>query len=209
MTGAGEFPVNLADVAVVAILLLSGLLAYSRGLVREVLAVAVWVGAGLAALYGFAHVRPLVHEYVPTPWLADIGAGAGLFVVAFLLFTVISRPVVRRVRDSAFRTADRSLGFLFGVVRGAVVVCLVFLLMSWLFPAGQQPEWITTASSRPYVEKGAQLLKLLVPAEAQEAGASAAEATRGRRAQGDRGAAGRATDAAARERRCTRRSERV
>ena len=70
--------INPTDIAVIVILLLSALLAFARGLVREVLSVGAWVGAAFAMLYLFPHVLPIVQQVVakdgawlPAPYLVD------------------------------------------------------------------------------------------------------------------------------------------
>jgi len=72
-----NLPINATDILVFAILLISGLLAFFRGFVREVLSVGAWVGAAFATLYGFAHVRPYARDLIGIDMIADIIAGAG------------------------------------------------------------------------------------------------------------------------------------
>ena len=179
-----HLPFTIADIAIFAILLLSSLLAFSRGLVREIMAVGVWVGSALATLYGFSYLKPYAHQVVSLSWLADVGTGVVLFVVSFVLLSVVARPIGGRVRDSFFRPVDRSLGLLFGLARGAVLVCLGYMLTTWLLPPAQQPDWLITAQSLPYVERGSELLKSLVPDDAQETGAAAAQQAKERVQEG-------------------------
>src|SRR5690606_22488406 len=67
-----SFPINLIDLCVIAILLISGFFAFVRGFVREVLSVAGWVGAAIVTLYLFEPVRPHVRGLIPSPLIADI-----------------------------------------------------------------------------------------------------------------------------------------
>ena len=76
-----SFPINLIDLGVILVLLISGFFAFVRGFVREVLSVAGWVGAGIIALYLFEPLRPHVHGLIPSPLIADIVTGAGIFIV--------------------------------------------------------------------------------------------------------------------------------
>ncbi len=168
-----DLPFTFTDLAILAVVVISGLLALSRGFVREVFALATWLGAGLATLYGFPHLKPYLHQAIPVPWAADVATGVGLFLAAFILISLMSRPITGRVRKSEFRGLDRSLGFFFGLLRGAVLVSLAYLLMTWVWPAEDQPSWVREARALPYVAQGAAFIRSLVPPEAAQAGADA------------------------------------
>ena len=134
-------PFTLTDLAILAVVVVSGLLALSRGFVREVFALATWLGAGLATLYGFPYLKSYPHQIIPIPWAADAATALGLFLAAFIVISLMSRPITGRVRKSDFRGLDRSLGFFFGLLRGVVLVSLAYLLMTWIWPAEEQPQW--------------------------------------------------------------------
>ena len=146
-------PLNLADISVALILLVSALLAFVRGFFREVMAIAAWVGAFFVALYGFTHVQPYAHDLIPIETVADLATGVGLFVVAVVIFSTISHALARGVKDSGLGAVDRSLGFVFGLVRGAVIVCLIFLIIQWAIDDEPKPRWIAEARALPLVEK--------------------------------------------------------
>jgi membrane protein required for colicin V production len=166
-------PFTLTDLAILAVVVVSGLLALSRGFVREVFALATWLGAGLATLYGFPYFKSYPHQIIPIPWAADAATALGLFLAAFIVISLVSRPITGRMRKSEFRGLDRSLGFFFGLLRGVVLVALAYLLMTWIWPAEEQPQWVREARALPYVAQGAALIRSLVPPEAAEAGAQA------------------------------------
>ena len=85
-----DFPVNLIDIGVAAVLLLSALLAFSRGFVRESLAVAGWVGAGFAALYLYAPLSPFVRDYVPITIVAYAITVVGVFILTLIVISILS-----------------------------------------------------------------------------------------------------------------------
>jgi membrane protein required for colicin V production len=171
-----NLPVNVADVGVGVVLLVSALLAYSRGFVHEVLAVGGWIGAIFATFYGFPHAKPLAREYIPMA-LADIAAIVVIFVGALVVLWLITRAITKRVKASALNALDRALGFLFGVLRGAVLVCLAYLALDWVVPREDHPQWVRAARTLVYVQAGATLLETLVPEEAARKGARAATET--------------------------------
>ena len=169
---------NVADIAIIGILLVSALWAFLRGFVREVLGVAAWVGAAFVTLYGFAYVRPYAKQLISIDFVADAVAGVVLFVVSLILFSVVSHAISSQVRDSALSAIDRSLGFVFGLIRGAVIVCLGYLLLKWAVPPQDRPTWIMAARSLPAIEQGVALLEQLIPRSARERGATEAERVR-------------------------------
>ncbi len=158
-----DLPVNAADVIVIAVLLISAGLAFFRGLVHEVLAIAAGVGAALATLYFFLPAQAIARQLIAIPLVADILAGVVVFLLTLIVLTVVSRMISKRVQDSSLGALDRSLGFVFGLLRGAVVICIAWLVMGWLLPPAEQPDWIREARSRPLVEAGAAALRALAP----------------------------------------------
>jgi membrane protein required for colicin V production len=167
--------ITVFDVAVIGFLLLSALWAFIRGFVRELLGVVAWVGAALTTLYGFGYAQPYARQLISIDFVADIVVAVVIFVVSLILFSVISGAISSQVRQSSLSAVDRSLGFVFGLARGAVIVCIAFLLMKWAVPPQDRPGWITAARSLPAIEQGVTLLEQLIPRNARDRGTAAAE----------------------------------
>lgn len=162
----GDLPVTGFDIVVGAILLISALLAYARGFVHEVLSLLGWVGAAVITLYGFPYVKPYARDLLPDmPMIADLAAGAVLFVVALMTLSILSKAIAGRIRESALNALDRALGFLFGLARGALIVCLAYIGIEAMLPKDKQPDWMRGARTMPAVEEGAAWLRSLVPDE--------------------------------------------
>lgn len=178
MSNMTAIPFSFTDGLVVGIILLSGLFAFFRGFVREALAIGTWIGAAFAALYGFKYARPIARQFITVEMIADVTAAAVLFITALIVLSIISGPISRRVQASALSALDRSLGFLFGLARGAVIVCLALLVVNWAIPKDQRPDWITNARTLPAIETGAQWLLNLLPREATSQTRAAADEAR-------------------------------
>jgi len=169
-------PVNIVDLGVFGVLLISALLAFSRGLVREVLSIGAWVAAALATIYGLPHLHDIARRYISVPLVADAVTGVTIFIVTLIVCAAISHRLARNVRGSSFGTLDRSLGLLFGIVRGAVLICLAYLAFIWAMPnEADQPDVVKQARSLPIVAEGADLLRKLLPKDAFDRGAAAAD----------------------------------
>ncbi len=174
-------PINITDLVILLVLLLSGLLAFLRGFVAEVLSVAAWIGSLFVAVYGYVHLQPFARQLVTVnTTLADALAGLALFLAALILFSVLARLLSRTLSLAGLGALDRTLGFLFGLVRGATLVCLAYLLILWAVPdRSDHPAWLTQARALPLVEEGSDLLWSLVPPHLlDEADATAARARR-------------------------------
>ena len=76
----------VVDLTIVFIVIISGALAFFRGAVREVLAIAGWVAAAAAAYYGFDYVKPYVAPYIGVPLLTDALTSIGIFVAVMVVF---------------------------------------------------------------------------------------------------------------------------
>ena len=124
------------DALVFAILVISGIFAYIRGFVHELLTLAAWAGAALTTLYGFEYVVPYARDLVTVQAVADIGTGLIIFVAVLVVLTVLTRLLARRVQDSSLSTLDRSLGLVFGVLRGALLLSFMWVLVAWAVPRG-------------------------------------------------------------------------
>ena len=158
-----ELPFTLFDLIVGGIVLLSTLLALSRGAVREALGLAAWIGAIVAAVYAFESVRPMVLEAVGNELLTDAATLAVVFFVPFILFKIVAGMIARAVAGSVLGPIDKFLGLFFGFARGALIVCAAYLVGSVIVAEEQQPEWVTTAISQPYVAMGADWIAQFLP----------------------------------------------
>jgi len=164
--------VNAVDLAVLAVVALSAVFAFARGFVREALSIVAWVGAGLITLYGFNYAFGVVARFVTTPLLADLVAGAGLFLISLIALTIVTGFLARFARSSALSPVDRTLGLIFGVARGAVLVSLAYLVIDISLPQTDRPGWLRDAKSEPLLAQGAGVLRGMLPESLQLKSAS-------------------------------------
>lgn len=166
---------NPLDLAVVAIVILSAVFAFARGFVREALSIVAWVGAAAITLYGFTWVFTQVDGRVHNPLLSQVITGFGLFVSSLVVLTILTGFAARMVHITGLTPIDRTLGFIFGLARGLLLVCLAYLLVDLMLPqANDRPSWIREAKSGPYLHEGADVLKGFVPESLKTKGTEAA-----------------------------------
>ncbi len=155
---------NALDICVVGLIILSGLMAFARGFVRECLSIASWLGATAAALYGLPHLRPFAQRYVPKGAFADAAAAGVLFIVTLVVLTIIAGMISRRVKQSSLSALDRTLGLLFGLGRGALLVTIGFLALSFVLPQkGAQPDWLAQSRTAPLFTRATAEIARFVP----------------------------------------------
>jgi membrane protein required for colicin V production len=159
--------VNALDLAIIAIIALSAVFAFARGFVRETLSIAAWVGAAAITLYGFNMASKVIVRFVTTPLLADLVAGAGLFVISLILLTIATGYLARFVDGSALSPIDRTLGLIFGLARGVVLVSAAYLLVDISLPQNERPPWIRDAKTERFLVKGADMLRDALPESLQ------------------------------------------
>lgn len=158
---------SILDIAVIGIVGLSGLLAFFRGMMKEFFSLLGWVAGGLAVLFGLPYVRPMLEGTVDlgenTGIILDVAAGIAIFVIVMIVVALFTNAISEKVRESSFGTLDRSLGLLFGLVRGFVLVSLFYILLIMAFSGNNEPDWMRTAQTRPALAIGGCLLLQLAP----------------------------------------------
>ncbi|MBY0332137.1 MAG: CvpA family protein [Acetobacteraceae bacterium] len=152
------------DGVVLAVLAFSGVIAFFRGMVREVLGVGAWIGAVLAALVLRHDVAALFEHAVDPPWVAEAIAAAGVFLTVLIVLKIVIGAIANRVQDSVLGGVDRALGLVFGLARGAFLVVVAYILGGMLLPATEQwPPAVRDARFLPPVVDGAQWLAEQLP----------------------------------------------
>ncbi len=156
-------PITLLDIVLIVVMLISGLLAMIRGFMREVLSITAWVLAAAVTLYAYARLLPSATLYFNSDIIAKLAVIGGVFLVTLLVVSVITVRISDMVLDSRVGALDRTLGFLFGLGRGLIIVVVAFAFFDWLVPAKAQPAWVTDAKSKVFLANTADWLRSMSP----------------------------------------------
>lgn len=136
---------TLVDGIVAIVLIISAILAYSRGFVRELLGISGWVVAAIVAFIFTPDAVPLIQE-IPVEFVQDffggncglamIAAFGALFALTLIVFAIFSPIFAGAIQRSALGAVDQGLGFLFGLVRGILLVLVALVLYDFIVGAG-------------------------------------------------------------------------
>jgi membrane protein required for colicin V production len=149
-------PLTYLDAALVIVAFLSGLLAMYRGFTREVLSIVSWVAAAGAVLYFVLYNKPaaeqLAQQFKAPLAVVQICVGGIIFLLVLIIVHLITARISDSILDSRIGMIDRVLGFVFGALRGFVLIVIPFMFYESFFPdPAQQYDWVREAKSLPYI----------------------------------------------------------
>lgn len=149
------------DYAALAIVGISVLLSVVHGFVRELLALASWIVAFVAAQIYATALAPLLPAALPNPALRLLVAFLIIFLAALIAMTMLAIAVSSLIRKAGLGVADRVLGAVFGLVRGFAIV-IMMVLLAGLTALPRQPAWRHAMVSAP-LETLANAVKVWLP----------------------------------------------
>jgi membrane protein required for colicin V production len=163
-------PFEILDLVLGGIMLLSGLLALTRGFTREVLSLISWGVAAAAGL--FAAFNPnlvaLAEQYVQSDTIAKIGVGGGVFLIVLIVLSMISVRIADWVLDSAAGPFDRTFGLIYGLGRGLLLVVIAYLFYVWLVPPENREDWVRNARSLAMIESTGAFVTDFLPVDIRD-----------------------------------------
>lgn len=154
---------NGFDIAVLSIIGISSLLAMFRGFLREMLSLAAWVGAGIITFLSYDSVGEALKPHVSHDMIAIAGGALATFVAALIVLSVINLFIIKAAKKADIGPLDRSLGLMFGLLRGLFIVSLTYMVFSVVMAKQEKPDWAESAITGRLVETGAGFLADLAP----------------------------------------------
>lgn len=139
------------DVVAGVLVLISALLATTRGATREILSLASWAGAGVFAFWMWQENPQIARNYVADPLVADVVTVGASFLIALIILHLLTMRIADFVVDSKIGPLDRTLGFVFGAVRGVLILIVFLIFANWLAP-GMLNQFAGDARSLPTLQ---------------------------------------------------------
>ena len=156
---------NGADWLIVAVVLLSGLLAASQGFFFELFSLAGVIAGYLLAAWEYATVASWYQPYVSSPWVADVAGFLTIFLAVVLLAGMAGRLARWSMKEVGLRWFDRLLGAAFGLVRGVLVVTVIAFAVASFSPGAS---WLARSSIAPYLLVLARAGSWVVPGQVRQ-----------------------------------------
>ncbi|GLQ55532.1 CvpA family protein [Devosia nitrariae] len=155
------------DVGVGILVLISAILATARGLTREVLSLATWAGSAAIAIYMWQYHPEIARQYIAEQVVADVATVIVTFIVALIVLHLITMRIADFVVDSRIGPIDRTLGFVFGVLRGLLIAIVIVIFGLWLLP-NNLPPWAANSQTLPHLKNMGDTLIAMLPDNLEE-----------------------------------------
>lgn len=159
-----EASLNIFDLIVFFVIFLSGLIAFFRGFLKEVMSLGTWFAASAITVYAFQDVSEAIEPMVGSGTVAGALAAMGLFfgsLIVLSIFTMVFLRYLKKGNEAGF--IDNGLGLIFGVLRGILIVALAYYVMSIMMCERDYPAWVQTALSKDFVRSSASMVAEMAP----------------------------------------------
>ena len=133
--------IEVADTGIVVIVAISGLISLIRGFVKEAMSLVIWVAAFVVAMTFSDAASVLLVNFIELASLRQLAAWGGLFVGTLLVGAMVNFLLGKLVTSTGLGGTDRTLGLVFGVFRGLLVVLALVIAMPKAIPVEQDPWW--------------------------------------------------------------------
>ena len=141
---------NLADWFILIVLIASGIISFARGFTKEFLSLFLWLAAFIAAISLEYLATPKINEFIGNQEISKIISYIVVFIIFIFLGGIIIKFISKLIKWSGASGFDRFLGILFGLVRGLIVLFVIFLLL----PSGlKTTNLISNSKITPIIQK--------------------------------------------------------
>lgn len=173
----------IVDILVLAVLLISALIAFLRGVIREILTITGVVGGLAAAYFGGPLLAPHMRGWfgvedgieperlfgiLPYDIVADALSYGAIFIIVVIVLSILSHFLAEGARNVGLGAVDRSLGFVFGIVRGIILLGLLYLPVHFFIDEESKESWFENSKTHFYLERTSAAMAEFIPSDAVE-----------------------------------------
>ncbi|MEM7661806.1 MAG: CvpA family protein [Pseudomonadota bacterium] len=155
------------DAIAILVVIMSGLMALSRGFMRELATMAALIAAIAAAFFGRELLREQIAQRLPenvAAWTADLIIVGTAFVVVYVLVRFVGSHLTGLIQGTEGVTiVDRLAGLVFGAARGGAALVFLAWLMITIVPSDRVPDFIAESASYPVFEQVAATINSNAP----------------------------------------------
>ena len=157
------FPINILDLISLLIIISSGIISSFRGFVKEGLSIAAWVGAIFSSIY----ISPFFFEasqlLIENKILSEFATYISTFIFVLVTLSITIRSLTVYVKSSTLNNLDKSLGFLFGILKGVIILSVILIIFDWFSTENERPHLINKAKLLPIVDTTSKILISTLP----------------------------------------------
>ena len=154
---------NNLDVIILIIVGISALIAFSRGLMKEVLSIAGWILATATVVNLMPVFTPIVSIYIKSGTMAGIVTALSILILFFIFWILFTGKIVSKIKSSKLSNVDRFLGLCFGVIRASLLVVLFNILVTWAIPQDKQADVLVNSKYFRIAGSFAKPIENLIP----------------------------------------------
>ena len=139
------------DVIILVLILISALFAFFRGFSLELLSISVWI---ISFFGSYAYGNNLINFFnkiINNILISTAISYVVAFLIIFVIFSFLTRKFSVFIKDSYVGLIDKSLGFIFGILRGYLIVGLCFFLFDYFYN-GKRLEFIDNSKIIPVIK---------------------------------------------------------
>ena len=156
---------NNLDIVILIMVGISGLIALSRGLIKEVLSIIGWVLSGFAVVWLLPVFTKITRQYINSGLISGSVSAVFILILFMVIWIIVTDNVVSKIRNSKLSGLDRILGLFFGIMRAFLLIVLVYILISWCMPEKSQPEFMQKSKYFQIAGSFAKPIESLIPQE--------------------------------------------
>lgn len=157
------YQLNNLDIILLAVVLISGLIALSRGLIKEVLSIIGWVLVTILIVYLLPILLPFAQNFIKSGLMAGIATALIIFTLFSIVWIYLSSHITTKIRTSKLSGLDRLLGLFFGIMRAFLLIILFNILVNWMIPVEKQSEILTESKYFRLAGNFAKPVEELIP----------------------------------------------
>ena len=155
----------LVDIIIVVLLALSALIGLMKGFVKEAVSLATWFVAIIVAGIFSSNVSSMLTSVISNASLRDVLAFGLVFIIVIFVGAIVSNLLSKLAKAAGVSSTDRTLGALFGLLRGGVIVLVLLFIAA---PFEQPQQWLANSVIVPHAYSLLEYLQSFFDQESAE-----------------------------------------
>ena len=152
---------NVFDIVFIIICLISIFFAIKSGLIKSFFNLIKWIIIIYIIKNAFFYLRPIFDQYIPNQTISDVSIFFLTLIVSYILLSSINRVIIGIIQPKRSGFVDLSLGGLFGLLRGYIIIVLLFSFIDSNADSRYWPNYLKNGSFLNIVEYGDKFINTM------------------------------------------------